>query len=59
MKPLNCMGGWCRVRETCHYHEPKPGAVSIERLCEKEKTDCYVPIELYWRRNERAHEPSV
>ena len=48
MNERQCMGGWCRRRESCaHYSAPPtPGLNAAERLCEPGRDE---PL-----RNERA-----
>jgi hypothetical protein len=36
------MGGFCSVREECARHDPRPGALPVERLCARGATALFL-----------------
>lgn len=41
---VNCMGGWCLVRDKCDHHRLNI-SVMVERLCKPNQTDAFVQFQ--------------
>ena len=39
---ISCMGGWCTRRDKCLYYT-LPSANHVERLCEDDSYDAFIP----------------